>query len=677
MRGLSTIALAFVCAAPLSAQVIKPGQGQSTMVDSTTILKQSTKIFTPWQFGAILGDCTTDNGSALTQAANAAVAAGNGQLWTGDSCLAFGTTFNPPAGLVWRGDFSQAHKLIWLGSQSKDAILVTSALDIDGIRLDGNRPSADVRTDITTTKTAFGIAFHGSMVVDAPTYLTGLKIGRLAYQHGEAVVGMGFVNVSGMTAQDLEVSDNWGAAYQYAGVKDTTVQYRYCYDVGTFGPQTGRAGQCGQIFAESDPNKQPDTWYVIPYQNSPTLANSQPYRVILPTDNLYFGTVYNRNSADTMEYIHDYGIGDTAANGGRPTDTSANGPTGWGTGVSNVRYGTFDGALAGKDCFKVRNYAYGVTVKGVCKQSAARGATVEAFSHDVDYDMVVDTTAYDTVSVMLGATYGTHFYQNNQTVGAANYNGTNESMNVASHGFDCNGGAYRVTFRGVARNISGLPYSPTSDGYGVYVYSCQDVTADVTTDTGGNSAARISNALRLNLTLNAKDPCRQQSAGGCYGILVTPDQGDSKDLSIRWNMRESTAVQQMAAPVRISGSPSNISLNGSATPSQYVRSGFSGDMVVVSGTATNVQSAPLWQTSRTLSGQTTDANGQLTYAISAHATPVIDSAYVLGGGYQIVPYSLSSTSVVFQVTTASGAAAVSTSVGTVGWSAHVQNSDGF
>jgi hypothetical protein len=680
--GASFLALAV--SVPVDSQAIRPGQGQGSAVATpltaatADTLTGKQLVFTPWQFGATRGDCSTDNIAALRSAASAA-ATGGGRLDTSGSCLGIGSTFNPPAGLVWRGDYSEANRIFWRGSQATNPIEVTGAIDLDGIILDGQRPAADVRSGTTVTKSVIAIGFHGSMVADAATYLTGVKIGRLKYENGEASAGIGFSNVSGLTADEINVENNWGAGVFLSGIKSSRIKSISTNDIGNFGTQAARAGQSVSIFAESDPGKAPASWYTIA-STAGTLATAQPCRNVLPTDDLWIGSIKKRFDTDTGVYVHDYGPDDTQSPGGRPASCNSATAGGFGTGVGNIRIDNIDSDYGGKDGLKVRRWAGPLSVGTArFRHNGNRFFSVEVWSHDVSAGYVDgDTVGYDVASVLKGDTYGSDLYDGDTSSG---HNGLNQTLFTAAYGVSVIQNSYRVNIAGgYIRNVPGLAYSPTSQGYCAISSQSQDVSMTLNCDTTGGQAVRIDNTTRFALDVSAKDACRNQAAGGgCTSILVTPDNGESVNGTIRWRAWDSAAASLISAPVRIAGSPSNINLIGNGNPADFTRANFNSDMVIVSATATNVQSNPIWQISQSVSNATTDANGRISLAISAHAAPMFDNSYVLGSTtYRLLPYSASPTLMMWQVVDAAGnPAPASTNIGTVQLSGHVQNASGY
>ncbi len=448
---------------------------------------------TPWQFGARAGDCTSDASAALGRAAAEAVRRA-AVLWTGDSCLAIGATFVPPPGLIWRSDFADAHRLIWIGPRDGDVVEVRAAINMDGIVIDGGRsPRLD---RIASTRAGNDgralLAIHGSMVPDAPDALHDVKIGRVRVQNSGWSTGVLAVNVHGLRADRIEARGIWGVATMWAGLSDSQIGTIFADDTGQLGKEGGRAGQVVAIYAETDPRKRPGKFFSL-------LDPARPSRQILPTTGLRIGQIETRANTDTAVYIHDYP-------GGR---------TGQGIGIGGIAIGSITGALVGKDLFKVRHYAGDVTVGSVTGNSiGARLVSVEDFAHDVTIQSASGRGfGFDVVGAMTG--HPAPF--DGQDHGAGIGFGQTLSTNAAA--ITVIGGARNVAIAG--GSVQGVaPLWNGINGYGLQIGDATGVSVRLSIADTAGAGLRMANSTGFTVDVDVSNACL---TSGTAAVLLADD----------------------------------------------------------------------------------------------------------------------------------------------------------
>jgi hypothetical protein len=514
---------------------------------------------TPWQFGARRNDCTSDASAALDRAASAAVR-GHVPLWTGGSCLAIARTFAPPAGLVWRADFSEANRLIWRGPPQRDVVEVDAAIDMDGIVIDGNRPTGLDRIAVTLAgngrRALLGI--HGSLAPGSPQYLEGVRIGRVRVENGGWDTGLAVANVRNLTAGTIEAHSIWGVGTLWSGVRDSRVQSIIADDIGQLGPEGARAGQAVAIFTESDPRKQPAHWYVT--------TQAAPSRNLLPTTGLAIGAIRTRGNTDTDVYIHDYP-------GGR---------AGQGTGVSGVSIGTIDASLVGKDEFKVRNFAENVEVGTVAgTRLGGRIVAIEENARSVHIGSITGTGfGLDVVGAMTGrpATYdgqdhgrGPGFGQTLATTGAA--------VTVLSH-------AEHVRIdKGSVSDVS--PLWNGGNGVGLQITDASDVQVTLVVARTAGVGLRMANT--ANFVVDATITDANRTAGDAAVVLANDGRGGVSGGTLRYTVRETGGHPRMGVALRVANGTHDVDITGDANPRDFQRSGSDGQPALLPGTAANIR----------------------------------------------------------------------------------------
>lgn len=543
--------------------------------DAGPTVGQSEVRVTPWQMGAKFGDCVSDNSAALEAAARVAVATKNGVLWTGGSCLAFGRSWRPPAGLVWRSDFLDIHRLIWIGQQDQSPIEGTGAIDLDGVVLDLGRPRGASRTGSASTQRVVGFGLHGAMQTDHPAYLDGVRIGRLRVANGQAAAAVALVNLRGARIDHIEVNSNWGQGVNLAGLRDSVVSTLACNDIGNLGTQANRAGQCAAIFAEADPGKTPAAWYTIAGRGN-SLASSQPCRNVLPTDGLNIGLIKTWGNTDTAVYIHDYGPDDRAGfgAGGRPETCSGPAtPLGWGTGQSHIQISRIEAEYQGKDAFKARRWVQDISVGAlIVRRSGGRIFACEVWCQRFSIGEVSAQadSPFDVVAALLGRPAGSMLFSNDQVKGSTTYNGLNQTLSTVAVGGYISQAREVHIGGGKIVGVGGLSYAPSQQGYCVQIADSQDVRVRMACDKTAGPAIRMSNVRRFSLDIDAKDACRNQTDRPCYAIHLGNDgPGANRDGTVRWSASDSTQSKRMAAPVFVAPESAGLRLIGTAQPGDF------------------------------------------------------------------------------------------------------------
>ena len=486
---------------------------------------------TPWEFGARPGDCSTDASTALLRAAREAVRRG-AVLWTGDGCLAIANTFVPPAGLIWRSDFSEAHRLIWTGPRSFDVVEVTAPIDLDGIVIDGGRPARLNRFSSTLAGNDARalLAIHGSLATDQPAPLGGVRIGRVRVENSGWSTGVLGVNLRGLQVDRIEANGIWGVATMWSGVIDSFVNIVAADDTGQFGNEGARAGQVVAIYAEIDPRKRPAKFFVLADQDKPS-------RNILETRGLKFGQIETRANTDTAVYVHDYP-------GGR---------AGQGIGVSGIAIGTITGDLIGKDLFKVRQYAGGVSVGSITgKRIGARIVSVEDHAHDITIGSISGSDfGYDVVGAMIGR--------------AAQFDGTDYGRGIG-FGQTLSTNAVAISVLDGARNVSinsgsvrGVPASwDGKNGYGLLITDADTVKVRLSIADTAGAGVRLANSTRFDIEADVSRSCKKR----CIAAVVLADDGNGPvhDGRIVYRLHGIVGLGQTVRRIEASGRMQNVTV---------------------------------------------------------------------------------------------------------------------
>ena len=483
---------------------------------------------TPWQFGAIPGDCRGDASAALATAARMAVRSGR-TLWTG-GCLAIAHTFVPPPGLVWRSDFMPEHRLLWIGAPTgADAVEVVAPIDLDGVIIDGGRPAGFDRSAATQDERRALLSIHGSLATDAPRALSGVRIGRVRVQNSGWAEGVLAVNVSGLSARRIETRGIWGTATMWAGVADSHIGTIDAEDTGNLASEGGRAGQAVSLFAETDPRKQPAAWFSLPDPQKPS-------RNILPTHGLVIDTIETRGNTDTAVYVHDYP-------GGRG---------GQGIGVDGIRIGSIAGDLVGKDLFKVRHFAGGVDVgRIVGTRIGARIVSVEDGGHDVHIGSIEGSHfGFDAVGRMLG--HPAAFSGVNEGRGL----GFGQTLTTNAVAVTVLSGAHDVTIDG--GHVSDVPASADGrNGYGVQISDAANVRVRLAVAQTAGPGVRVANTGGLDLDVTVADANRTN--GDAAVLLADDGHGPVHDSHIVYGLAGSGGGHSMH-PIRVSGAAHDLDI---------------------------------------------------------------------------------------------------------------------
>lgn len=527
--GFALVGLVTACGAALLAGATQAQSAPAPSLFQPPTAAQSIARVTPWDFGARPGDCSADASNALMRAAREAIERG-AILWTGDGCLAIARTFVPPPGLIWRSDFSDAHRLIWTGPRGVDVVEVTAPIDLDGVVIDGGRSARLNRFSATLAgnERRALLAIHGSMATDHPAPLAGVRIGRVRVENSGWSTGVLAVNLRGLQVDRIEARSIWGVATMWAGVSSSSVGVVAASDTGQFGQEGARSGQVVAIYAETDPRKQPGKFFVLADQNKPS-------RNILETRGLAFGRIETRANTDTAVYVHDY-------QGGR---------AGQGIDLSAISIDSIIGDLVGKDLFKVRNFAGNVSVGAITgTRIGARIVAVEDHAHDVTIGSITGSQfGYDVVGDMNGGTARFDGVDHGRGIGF----GQTLSTNAAA--VSIIGGVQNVRIN--SGSVRGVPALWNGkNGYGLIVSDADTVNVRLAIADTAGAAVRLANSAHFDIEADITRSCRKQCLAAV--VLANDGNGPVHDGRIAFTLHGAAGAGQAIPWIKTSGSLHNV-----------------------------------------------------------------------------------------------------------------------
>jgi hypothetical protein len=568
----------------------------------------------------------SDFPAAVSLSAAAARAVALGVPLYVDMDRTFAEKWTPPAGLVLRGPHSDDARLIYTGTG--DGVEIVSAIDIDGIIIDGNLSDDAVPTATSEAGCLAGI--HGPMT-GTPGYLSGVRIGRLRVQNTRRRTGLALINLSDFKIGYIESRATYGHAFHMAGLKNGSIG-SYKFDrVGNLAVEGSRLGSGIAFFAEGDSGKLPAEWY--------TVAGIQE------TDNVDIGPGQGSRTTDSAIYFHD-------------TENS---------GVKNVSVGHFQGHLLGKDGVKARDGARGIKLASAqMSKVGMRFATIDdAGTADCDFTNVVGEYAgYDVIGEWLDGSPGTRNY-------TSEANGLNQTLNQTPGGFGMVNVA-RCNITGIARAVRDAPHN-SAEGSPFFSRGCTDCYANVVTDDA-DAVVRLGDLIRCEYHMSVTNAGRNLTlaAGGAF-VYVDDDDDASVDNILRVTAIERSGSAAIQYPCRIDGTGTGWD----------VEVAYSGPFTMTGGIVTRSNSAAFkkYRNDPLVRGRESlafDGSGNTTVTHNAGTTPAFFASHEGGFAYAVRVTSISATEAVLALYQVSDGAAITDTSRTISWQAlRLRQGDGF
>jgi len=460
---------------------------------------------TPMSIGAI---GTGDDSASIIAWLD--VLEGSGLTGWVDRDYYFASTVSHSGAVRIRGAWSDAARLVYTGTG--DGLVLTGAVDLDGIVIDGNL-SASAVPEVSSPEVGAICSIHGP-VTSGGAYLSGVRLGRVRVQNSRRRTGLLLANLSNFNIEHIEVIASYGHGIMLNGLKDGIIK-SYRFDkIGNLAAEGSRLGAGIAMFTEGSIGKKPSEWY--------------DSTGIQPTLNVEIGCGQGSRTTDTAIYLHDT----------------------YATGLTGVRFGHFQGILIGKDGIKFRDGATYCSISSAqIEKVALRGAVIEDSGTD-NCNMSVDIreSGYDSLGEWLGG-------DRNYTGGT----GEGESLNTVPGGIKVTDSSGSVV-TGTVRSVRDAP-DDDSEGHALTFSDCDGCTVDITAlDCDG--MVRFNAITNCTLRAKAINMGRNGIAGTSTAAVYCNDAGSECDgnvIEVIAGETSGAVVQDYA--LRINGTGTNFDIS--------------------------------------------------------------------------------------------------------------------